>query len=185
MWDLPSPGIEPVSPALAGGCFFFFFWQVDSLPLSHQGSPAAPWILFRLILKGKRVLKNFVITMKTHSLQLTSVLCFICFIFESCLSYLFFVCFSGSIIAFFFFFFCLLWVSRASVTLSIPWDPSPQPLAKSSLVSLPGVPDSLHSFRLSSWDSPGLLFWLGHTVSECHIFLSFSEPAEACYQVTS
>ena len=84
---------------------FFFFWQVDSLPLSHQGSPPAPWILFRLILKGKRVLKNFVITMKTHSLQLTSVLCFICFIFESCLSYLFFVCFSGSIIAFFFFFF--------------------------------------------------------------------------------
>ena len=27
--DLPDPGIEPVSPAL----------QVDSLPLSHQGSP--------------------------------------------------------------------------------------------------------------------------------------------------
>ena len=26
--DLPDPGIEPVSPA----------WQVDSLPLSHQGS---------------------------------------------------------------------------------------------------------------------------------------------------
>ena len=21
MWDLPGPGIEPVSPALAGGCF--------------------------------------------------------------------------------------------------------------------------------------------------------------------
>ena len=56
---------------------FFFFWQVDSLALSHQGSPPAPWILFRLILKGKTVLKNFVITMKTHSLQLTSVLCFI------------------------------------------------------------------------------------------------------------
>ena len=27
--DFPNPGIEPVSPAL----------QVDSLPLSHQGSP--------------------------------------------------------------------------------------------------------------------------------------------------
>ena len=27
--DLPNPGIEPGSPA----------WQVDSLPLSHQGSP--------------------------------------------------------------------------------------------------------------------------------------------------
>ena len=25
MWDLPGPGIEPVSPALAGGFFFFFF----------------------------------------------------------------------------------------------------------------------------------------------------------------
>ena len=28
-WDLPDPGIEPMSPAL----------QVDSLPPSHQGSP--------------------------------------------------------------------------------------------------------------------------------------------------
>ena len=27
--DLPNPGIKPMSPAL----------QVDSLPLSHQGSP--------------------------------------------------------------------------------------------------------------------------------------------------
>ena len=27
--DLPNPGIEPVSPA----------WQVDSLPLTHQGRP--------------------------------------------------------------------------------------------------------------------------------------------------
>ena len=25
MWDLPGPGLEPVSPALAGGFFFFFF----------------------------------------------------------------------------------------------------------------------------------------------------------------
>ena len=29
MWDLPGPGIEPVSPALAGG----------SVPLSRLGSP--------------------------------------------------------------------------------------------------------------------------------------------------
>ena len=24
VWDLPGPGLEPVSPALAGGFFFFF-----------------------------------------------------------------------------------------------------------------------------------------------------------------
>ena len=29
MWDLPRPGLEPVSPALAA----------DSQPLRHQGSP--------------------------------------------------------------------------------------------------------------------------------------------------
>ena len=29
MWDLPEPGLEPMSPALAGGF----------LPLRHQGSP--------------------------------------------------------------------------------------------------------------------------------------------------
>ena len=29
MWNLPRPGIEPMSPA----------WQVDSYPLYHQGSP--------------------------------------------------------------------------------------------------------------------------------------------------
>ena len=34
MWDLPGPGVEPMSPALAGG-------QVDSLPLSHQRSPSS------------------------------------------------------------------------------------------------------------------------------------------------
>ena len=28
-WGFPDPGIEPESPA----------WQVDSLPLSHPGSP--------------------------------------------------------------------------------------------------------------------------------------------------
>ena len=26
MWDLPGPGIKPVSPALAGGFFFFFYY---------------------------------------------------------------------------------------------------------------------------------------------------------------
>ena len=31
MWDLPRLGIELVSAEL--------YWQVDSLPLSHQGSP--------------------------------------------------------------------------------------------------------------------------------------------------
>ena len=31
--DLPNPGIKPVSPALAGRFFFFFF-----LPLNHQES---------------------------------------------------------------------------------------------------------------------------------------------------
>ena len=29
VWDLPGPGIEPMSLA----------WQVDSLPLSHHGGP--------------------------------------------------------------------------------------------------------------------------------------------------
>ena len=29
IWDLPGPGIEPVSPA----------WQADFYPLDHQGSP--------------------------------------------------------------------------------------------------------------------------------------------------
>ena len=28
-----------MSPALAGRFFFFFFWQADSYPLDHQGSP--------------------------------------------------------------------------------------------------------------------------------------------------
>ena len=48
--DLPKPGIKTTSPVLAGRFFFFvclfvfclfcfFFWQVDSLPLSHLGSP--------------------------------------------------------------------------------------------------------------------------------------------------
>ena len=35
MWTLPGPGIEPVSLAL----------QADSLPLDHQGSPAACFLV--------------------------------------------------------------------------------------------------------------------------------------------
>ena len=26
MWDLPGPGLQPVSPALAGGFFFFLIY---------------------------------------------------------------------------------------------------------------------------------------------------------------
>ena len=31
MWDLPGPGLEPVSPALAGRFFFFFFFLINLL----------------------------------------------------------------------------------------------------------------------------------------------------------
>ena len=35
MWDLPGPGLRPVSPALAGGFFFilfyFFYWSIIAL----------------------------------------------------------------------------------------------------------------------------------------------------------
>ena len=34
MWDLPGPGVERVTSALAGG----------SLPLDHQGSPFLPFL---------------------------------------------------------------------------------------------------------------------------------------------
>ena len=37
--NLPNPGIKPVSPAL----------QVDSLPLSHQGSPMCDVLGFKKI----------------------------------------------------------------------------------------------------------------------------------------
>ena len=37
--DLPNPGIKPVSPA----------WQVDSLPLSHQGSPFRRYSKFYIL----------------------------------------------------------------------------------------------------------------------------------------
>ena len=35
--DLPDPGIEPTTPALAGGFFFFLFLFLFE-PLSHLGS---------------------------------------------------------------------------------------------------------------------------------------------------
>ena len=35
MWDLPGPGIEPMSPALAGNLY----------PLCHQGSPAQCFLI--------------------------------------------------------------------------------------------------------------------------------------------
>ena len=41
LWDLPGPGIEPVS----------LHWQTDSQPLDHQGSPLlAFWISLSLFL---------------------------------------------------------------------------------------------------------------------------------------
>ncbi|XP_032507178.1 sorting nexin-3 isoform X2 [Phocoena sinus] len=39
MWDLPRPGLEPMSPALAGGIFFFFFAVCG--PLTVVASPIA------------------------------------------------------------------------------------------------------------------------------------------------
>ena len=32
MWDLPRPGVEPVSPALAGISFFLFFFFFNTEP---------------------------------------------------------------------------------------------------------------------------------------------------------
>ena len=37
MWDLPEPGLEPVSPALAGG--FFFFLAGGFLTTAPPGKP--------------------------------------------------------------------------------------------------------------------------------------------------
>ena len=39
--DLPDPGIEPASPAL----------QVDSLPLSHQGSPFGMYLGLKEVMR--------------------------------------------------------------------------------------------------------------------------------------
>ena len=41
MWDLPGPGLEPVSPALAGR-FFFFGRRI----LNHRAIREAPSLLF-------------------------------------------------------------------------------------------------------------------------------------------
>ena len=38
MWDLPKPGLEPVSP----------HWQADSQPLHHQGSPYFHYFIFQV-----------------------------------------------------------------------------------------------------------------------------------------
>ena len=51
MWDLPRPGIEPVSPALVG----------DSYPLDHEGSPLwvflyGHWTLPNLVKGGPSVI---------------------------------------------------------------------------------------------------------------------------------
>ena len=42
MWDLPGPGLEPVSPALAGGF----------LTTAPPGKPP-PWVLMRITTMGK------------------------------------------------------------------------------------------------------------------------------------
>ena len=57
--DLPDPGIKPVSPAL----------QVDSLPLSHWGSPCVCWsVLLRLtvmvILQYVQIPNHYVVYLK-------------------------------------------------------------------------------------------------------------------------
>ena len=40
MWDLPRPGLEPVSPG----------WQADSQPLRHQGSPNRCFLIACILL---------------------------------------------------------------------------------------------------------------------------------------
>ena len=42
--DLPHLGIKPMSPA----------WQVDSLPLSHLGSPSAEFTILQTVLLGSQ-----------------------------------------------------------------------------------------------------------------------------------
>ena len=58
--NLPDPGTEPASPALA----------VDSLPLTHQGSPLQRLLTllrFHIWLVAKAYFKFYVFTMATHS----------------------------------------------------------------------------------------------------------------------
>ena len=45
MWDLPGPGIEPMSPALAGG---FFTAEPPGKPMLYEEWP-----------KNKKIKKNF------------------------------------------------------------------------------------------------------------------------------
>ena len=48
-WDLPGPGIKPVSPALAGGL----------LPLSHQGNPAISSFILKNVLVSNISTRKF------------------------------------------------------------------------------------------------------------------------------
>ena len=50
MWDLPGPGIEPMSPVLAG----------SSLPLSHHGSPSICLVnvFFECLLYGRQDMRG-------------------------------------------------------------------------------------------------------------------------------
>ena len=67
--DLPNPGIKRVSPA----------WQVDSLPLSHLGSPPSPSVygsLFNLQLHiaegaGVALIPGLVFSLKTRTCTLS------------------------------------------------------------------------------------------------------------------
>ena len=45
MWDLPGPGLEPVSPELAGGFFFFnkFIYFILFLFLAALGLRCCMW----------------------------------------------------------------------------------------------------------------------------------------------
>ena len=52
MWGLPRPGLEPVSPALAGGFFFFFFSgsvMFHCIYVSHLLHPFICWWTLRLL----------------------------------------------------------------------------------------------------------------------------------------
>ena len=67
--DLPDPGIEPTSPVSP-------VLQVDSLPLSHLGSPTWSWLLPKVSyqLLGKHIFP-FLIAARSVSLSLASDMC--------------------------------------------------------------------------------------------------------------
>ena len=44
MWDLPRPGVEPVSPALAGISFFLFFFFTTEPPGKPQNRRWHLWV---------------------------------------------------------------------------------------------------------------------------------------------